>query len=95
MSQGKIGHLHRCEYHASAYNLVFNVPELKKLAHSTFETGTYTTDTVKIVGSCLYYLVYTDAKKLQEVTFYVAQNGGGVLFSCTTTLGLGCIQPCI
>ena len=78
---------------ASVYKLVFNEPELKKLAHSDLEIGTYTTDTVKIVGSCLFYLVHLDTRKLQEVTFYVAKNDGSVLLSCTTTLVLGLIQP--
>ena len=78
---------------ASVYKLVFNDPELKKLAHSDLEIGTYTTDTVKIVGSCLFYLVHLDTKKLQEVTFYVAQNDSSVLLSFTTTLVLGLIQP--
>ena len=63
---------------ASVYKLVFNDPELKKLASSTLEISTYTTDTVKIVGSCLFYLVHLDTKKLQEVTFYVNQNDGSV-----------------
>ena len=77
---------------ASVYKLVFNESELKRLAPSTLEIGTYTTDTVKIVGSCLFYLVHPDTKKLQEVTFYVAQNDGSVLLSCTT-LALRLIQP--
>ena len=55
---------------ASVYKLVFNDHELKKLAASDLETGTYTTDTVKIVGSSLICLVYKDTKKLQELTFY-------------------------
>ena len=54
---------------ASVYKLVFNDPELKKLAPSTSEIGTYTTNTVKVVGSCLFYLVHPDTMKLQEVTF--------------------------
>ena len=79
---------------SSVYKLVFNNPESKKLAHSDLEIGTYTTDTVKIVGSCLFYLVHPDTKKLQEVNFYVAKNDGSALLSCTTTLALGLIQPC-
>ena len=59
---------------ASVYKLVFNDPELKKLAPSTLEGGTYTTDTVNIVGSCLSYLVHPHTEKLQEMTFYAAQN---------------------
>ena len=46
-----------------------------------------------IVGSGLFYLVHLDTKKLQELTFYVAQNDGSVLLSCTTTLALGLKQP--
>ena len=51
------------------YKLVFNDPELKKLAPSNLEIGTYTTDTVKTVGSCLFYLVHPDTKKLQDSDF--------------------------
>ena len=54
---------------SSLYKMVFNDPELRKLAPSNLEIGTYTTDTVKIIGSCLFYLVDLDTKKLQEVTF--------------------------
>ena len=42
---------------ASMYRLVFKNPDMKKLAPSKLEIGTYTTDTVKIVGSCMFYLV--------------------------------------
>ena len=59
---------------ASVYKLVFNDPDLKKLAPSTLEIGTYTTDTVKIVGSCLFSLVHPGTRKLQEVIFYIAQR---------------------
>ena len=49
---------------ASVYKLVFNDPKLKKIAPSNLETGTCTTDTLKIVGPCLFYLVQLDTKKL-------------------------------
>ena len=78
---------------ASVYKLVFQNPSMKKLNPSSLEIGTYTTDTVKIVGSCVFYLVHPDIKKLVEVTFYVAMNDGSVLLSCKTTLMLGLIQP--
>ena len=42
---------------ASVYKLVFKGPNMQKLAPSNLEIGTYTTDTVKIVGSCTFYLV--------------------------------------
>ena len=77
----------------SVYKLVFQDPDCKKLASSKLEIGTYTTDTVTLVGSCMFYLVHPDTKCLQEVTFYVASNNGSVLLSCVTTLALDLIQP--
>ena len=50
----------------SVYKLVFNDPELKKLAPSNLEIGTYITDTEKIVGSCLFYLVHPDTKRYKK-----------------------------
>ena len=38
---------------ASVYRLVFKYPDMKKLAPSSIDIGTYTTDTVQIVGSCI------------------------------------------
>ena len=78
---------------ASVYKLVFKDPVLKKLDLSTLQVGTYTTDTVKIVGSCIFIQSIQDTKKLLEMTFYISQNDGSVLLSCTTTLVLGLIQP--
>ena len=67
----------------SVYKLVFNDPELKKLVSSDLEIGTNMTDTVKIVGYYLFYLVHTDTKKLHEVTFYVAKM---MIVSCCPAL---------
>ena len=72
---------------------MFQDPDCKKLAPSKLEIGTYTTDRVKLVGSCMCYLVHPDSECLLEVTFYVASNNGSVLLSCVTTLALGLIQP--
>ena len=78
---------------ASVYKLVFHDPDLKKLAPSKLEIGTYTTDTLKLVGSHTFYLVHPDTKHLQKVTFYVASNNRRILLSCATTLALGLTQP--
>ena len=69
------------------------IPRWQKVVPSNLQLGTYTTDTVKIVGSCTFYLVHPDTKKLIEVTFYVAMNDGNVLLFSKTTLLLGLIQP--
>ena len=64
----------------SVYRLVFQEPNMKKIAPSNLEIGTYTTDTVKIVGSCMFYLVHPDTRKLIDVTFFVAANDGSILY---------------
>ena len=74
---------------ASVYKLVFNDTEMKKLALSNLEIDTYKTDTVKIVGSCLFYLVLPDTKKLQEVTLYVAKM---MVVSCCPALQHLCLD---
>ena len=78
---------------ASVYKLLFQDPNMKKFAPSSLEVGTYTSDNLKIVVSCMFCLVYLDTKKPMEVTFYVAMNNGSVLLSCKTTLMLGLKQP--
>ena len=79
---------------ASVYKLIFHDLDLRKLAPSKLEIGTYTTNTVKLVGSCTFYLVHPDTKCPQEVPFYVTGNDGSVIFSCGTILALWLVQPC-
>ena len=78
---------------ASVYKLVFQDPSLEKLIPKKLQIGTYTNDTVKIVGTCKLYLVHPDTKKLIETIFYVATNDGSVLLSCKSMLALDLIQP--
>ena len=78
---------------ASVYKLVFHDPNLVKLTPNKHQIGTYTNNTVKIVGTCKLYLVHLDTKKLIETIFYVATNDGSVLLSCKSTLALDLIQP--
>ena len=72
----------------SMYQLIFSDPNMKKLAPSKLQVGTYMTDIVKIVGSCTFHLVHPDTKRLLET-----MNDRNVLLSCKTTLLLGLIQP--
>ena len=46
----------------SVYKVVFQDSDCKKLAPSKFEIGTYSTDTVKLAGSCVFCLVHPDTK---------------------------------
>ena len=50
----------------AVYCLMFRDPELKKLTPSNMEIETYTTDVVKIIGMCYFYLVHPDSKKTNE-----------------------------
>ena len=77
---------------ASVHKLVFRDPSMEKLIPNKLQIGTYTSDTVKIVGTCKLYLVHLDTKKLIETIFYVATNDGSVLLSCKSTLALDHIQ---
>ena len=61
---------------ASVYCLVFKDPKMKKPASCKLQISTYTADAVKIVGSCTFYVVHPDCKKLVQVTFYVDTNDG-------------------
>ena len=80
---------------ASVYKLVFCDPNLEKPTPNKLQIGTYTNNTVKIVGTCKLYLVHPDTKKLVETIFifYVATNDGSVLLPCKSTLALDLIQP--
>ena len=65
---------------------------MEKLTPNRLQIGTYTNDTVKIVGTCKLYSVHPDTKKLIGSIFYVATNDGSVLLSCKSTLTLDLIQ---
>ena len=77
------------------YCLMFKDPGLKKLTPSNMEIETYTTEVVKIIGMCHFYLVHPDSKQLMKVMFFVAKENGSVLLSCRTTMELGLIRPCM
>ena len=77
----------------SVYRLLYHDHDLKKLTSSQLKIGTYTNDTVKILGSCTIYPLHPESKKLKEAVFYIVSNDDSVLLSCNTSLALGIIQP--
>ena len=58
---------------ASVYKLVFQDPDCENLAPSKLEIGTYTNDKVKLVASCMFYLVHPGTKCLQESNILCGQ----------------------
>ena len=77
----------------AVYCLMFKDHQLKKLTPSNMEIKTYTTEAVKIIGMCHFYLVRQESKQLQKVMFFVAKENGSVLLSCRTTMEMGLIKP--
>ena len=76
----------------SVYKLIYHDQDLTKLTPCNLKIGTYTTDTIKIIGTMTIYLLHPDSKKLVETTFYMASNEGCVLLSCNISLTLGLIH---
>ena len=77
----------------SDYQLIFKDADCMKLAPSSkLEIGTYTTDKIKVVGSCSLLAVHPHTQCLKEVTFHVTSYEGNVDLSCATTLELSLIQ---
>ena len=76
------------------YCLMLKDPGLKKLIPSNMEIETYTTEVVKIIGMCYFYLVHLESKHLMKVMFFVVKENGSILLSCRTTMELGLIKPC-
>ena len=77
----------------AVYCLMFKDSQLKKLTPSNMEIETYTSEIVKIIGTCHFYLVHPESKHLLKVTFFIAKENGSVLLSCRTTMELGLIKP--
>ena len=76
----------------SVYWLIYHDHDLRKLTPCRLKIGTYTTDTIKIIGTSIIYLMHPDSKKLIEMIFYITSNKGSVLLSCNTSLIFGLIQ---
>ena len=79
----------------SAYKLIFKEADCMRLALSSkLEIGTYTTDKIKVIGSCTLLVVHPDTQSLKEVTLQVTNHEGSVVLPCVTTPKLSLIQPC-
>ena len=76
----------------SVYRLIHHDCDLKKLTPCNLKIGTYTSDTIRIIGTTIIYLIHPDNKKPTKITFHVASNEGSVLLSCNASLTLGLIQ---
>ena len=76
----------------SIYKLIYQDTDLRKLSLCNLKIGTYTADTINIIGTTVIYLIHPDSKHPTETTFHIASNEGSVLLSCNALLQLGLIQ---
>ena len=78
----------------SVYKLLYKDKDCMKVEPSTKAVvKTYTTEKIKIVGSCIMFVVHPDTRLLHEVTFHVTSHEGSVIVSCVTILELSRIHP--
>ena len=78
----------------SVYKLIYKDKDCTKLEPSTkTAVKTYTTEKIKIIGSCKMFVVHPDTKLLHEVTFQVTSHKGSAIVSCATGIELGLIHP--
>ena len=63
----------------SMYKLIYGDPGCKKLAPSSKEIGTYTTDKIRIIGSCELFAVHPNSSSLKQITFYVTSHEGSAV----------------
>ena len=70
----------------NVYRLIYHDQDLRKLTPCKLKIGTYTMDTIKIIGTSIIYLMHPDNKKLIEMIFYIASNEGSVLLYLATHL---------
>ena len=78
----------------SVLKLLYKDEDCTKLAPSNnVAVKTYTTEKIKIVGSCKLFAIHLDTKCLMEVTFPVTSYEGSVIILCATSVELGLIQP--
>ena len=76
----------------SIYKLIYQDNDLQKLSPCNLKIGTYTADTINIIGNTVIYLIHPDSKQPIKMTFHITSSKGSVLLSCNASLELGLIQ---
>ena len=78
----------------SVYKLIYKDKDCTTLEPSTkTAVKTYTTEKIKIVGSCKIFVAHLDTGLLHEVAFQVTSHEGRIIVSCAISLELGLIHP--
>ena len=73
----------------SVYQTIFNHPKKENLMPTGIQVTTYNDSTLNLLGRCT---LYPKTQDKITATFYVTQEEGSVLLSCSTSLKLEVIQ---
>ena len=76
----------------SVYQTIFNDPRKEKLLPTGIQVTTYNDSTLDLIGRCTLYLQHPKTQGKVMATFYVTQEEGSVLLSCSTFLKLEVIE---
>ena len=76
----------------SVYQTIFNDLKKEKLLPTGIQVTTYNDSTLDLIGRCMLYLQHPKDRVKVSATFYVTQDEGSVLLSCSTSLKLEVIE---
>ena len=72
----------------SVYRLVFNDPQISKLAKNDIDLTAYTRHSVDLIGKCTFYMLSKGMRQAVKVDFYIAKEEGIVFLSQETVFQL-------
>ena len=76
----------------SVYQTIFDDPKKEKLMLTGIQVTTYNDSTLDLLGRCTLYLQHPKVQGKIAATFYITQEEGSVLLSCSISLKLEVIQ---
>ena len=76
----------------SVYQTIFDDIKKQKLLPTGIQVTTYNDSTLDLIGRCTLYLQHPNTPEKMAATFYVTQDEGSVLLSCSTSLKLEVIE---
>ena len=76
----------------SVYQTIFDDLKKEKLLPTGIQVTTYNDSTLDLIGRCTLYLQHPKSRDQVTAIFYVTQEEGSVLLSCSTSLKLEVIE---
>ena len=86
-------YVRRYQHHASQrIQTIFDDSKRQKLLPTGIQVTTYNDSTLDLIGRCTLHLQHPNTPEKMAATFYVTQDEGSVLLSCSTSLKLEVIE---